>query len=696
MIPRERLFTLLAGLSAFGLFAVLLEVRRPVLTARWGSAPPPTLLPLGAPPGTAPIVPTPGTPMVLSPARCLLPDRQPLARRTQAGTISLSPDQTRAVVADSDADMVVTLAVLSSSARAEQRFGVGRAPAQVLLGSDGRVFVSERRDGTVAVFDSRDGHLLCRSPVAADPVGLALSPDERTLYVTSGVTHTLTALDAATFEARGTVQVPREPRSITLSPDGRKGFITHVSGQPLSSVDLGTTLTAHPIAPVPIPPERSSVAVLNSPTMPFPRDGFVRSLPVATSHTVTPVPSQAWSVALDASANAMVVAFMVNRTGREIPPEVRLDAYGAGSVRQEPGEESEKISFATARFDLASERWTSVNVPSHRGSNGAVRIPSAIAVRPTDHALLITSMGTGQLATVAATPAAGESPTVRRPHTVGFVSPSAPAMPLRPTVAAPCGIAVNASGTSLVYSQIDHAVEVIPASGTAERVSIGAESLSPALARGRRLFFSANDPRISSGGLSCGGCHPDGRDDGLTWFLSHGPRQTPTLAERLVHPFNWVGSHNSLEGNIAQTITRLGGTGLPLADVDALAEFVRSGLIAPDAPGSANARPVVLSAEAERGRALFVGPAGCAVCHDPARNFTDGLTHELGGLGPDERDRAFDTPSLRFVSGTAPYFHDGRYATLRAMLTDPTHRMGHVEVLHGSDLDAMESYLNTL
>jgi hypothetical protein len=39
----------------------------------------------------------------------------------------------------------------------------------VLLGSDGRVFVTERRDGTVAVFDSRDGHLLCRSAIAADP-----------------------------------------------------------------------------------------------------------------------------------------------------------------------------------------------------------------------------------------------------------------------------------------------------------------------------------------------------------------------------------------------------------------------------------------------------------------------------------------------------------------------------------------------
>lgn len=709
-VNRERVFTIAAGVSAFGLFAALLEIRRPVLTAGWRQ-PPPTLIPMGIPPVVQPL----GQPSAPTVARCLLTDRQPLARRTAAGTLSLSPDQTRAVVADADADMVVTLAVAPASARAEQRFNVGRSPAQVLLGSDGRVFVSERRDGTVAVFDSRDGHLLCRANVAADPVGLALSPDEQTLYVTSGVTHTLTALNASTFAVNGTVQVPREPRGITVSPDGRKGFITHVSGQPLSAVDLGPTMRARTLAPVPVPPEHQSRAVVNvgvmrAPPPAFdmedgpltdrfhPRDRVGFSSPVQTSHTVTPVPSQAWSVAFDPAAQTLVLPFMVNRTGREVPPEIRVDAYGAGSVRQDPGEEAEKISFALARFDLATERWGSVTIPSHRGSDGGVRIPAAVAIRPTDHAVLITSMGTAQLATLAPFVAPqnnarrGPRNTVPTPS----VAPAHPVLPMRPTLAAPCGIAVTANGTTLVYSQIDHTVEVTPTSGSAERISVGAESLPAMVARGRRLFFTANDPRISSGGLSCGGCHPDGRDDGLVWFLSHGPRQTPTLAERLVGPFSWVGTHNSLEGNIAQTVGRLGGTGLPLSDVDALAEFLRHGLIAPDAPNTANARPVALSEEAEHGRQLFNTVAGCNTCHDPARNFTDGLTHELGGLGSDERDRAFDTPSLRFVSGTAPYFHDGRYASMRALLTDPTHRMGHVEVLHGRDLDAMEAYLATL
>src|SRR5262249_23756404 len=163
---------------------------------------------------------------------------------------------------------------------------------------------------------------------------------------------------------------------------------------------------------------------------------------------------------------------------------------------------------------------------------------------------------------------------------------------------------------------------------------------------------------------------------------------TPTLAGRLTVPFNWNGTQRTMEGNVAQTVHRLGGTGLTLAEVDAISAYVLRGIAAPvtepNAPLDAT-EPGVLGSQALRGRELFDGAAGCATCHDPGRNFTDGQPHELGGLRADETARLFDTPSLRYVAATAPYFHDGRYATLRAMLTDPTHRMGHVEQLASAD-----------
>jgi len=55
-----------------------------------------------------------------------------------------------------------------------------------------------------------------------------------------------------------------------------------------------------------------------------------------------------------------------------------------------------------------------------------------------------------------------------------------------------------------------------------------------------------------------------------------------------------------------------------------------------------------------------------------------------------------DTPSLRFVRGTAPYFHDGRYATLEMLLVDPKSPMGHSWSLPENDRAALAAYLRTL
>ncbi len=94
--------------------------------------------------------------------------------------------------------------------------------------------------------------------------------------------------------------------------------------------------------------------------------------------------------------------------------------------------------------------------------------------------------------------------------------------------------------------------------------------------------------------------------------------------------------------------------------------------------------------QAEAGRQLFFGKAGCATCHSGPL-FTDHRFHAVGlpPFGPG-RVRRFDpyardvgrmaatddledayrfrTPSLRNVALTAPYGHNGAYPTLRGMI----------------------------
>jgi mono/diheme cytochrome c family protein len=167
-----------------------------------------------------------------------------------------------------------------------------------------------------------------------------------------------------------------------------------------------------------------------------------------------------------------------------------------------------------------------------------------------------------------------------------------------------------------------------------------------------------------------------------------GPRQTPMLAGRLdgTAPYGWEGDRPTVTRYIANTVERLGGKGLEGADLEDLARFLLL-LGSPPSPSSE-------TAEVRRGHDLFEDAGqGCSTCH--VNGGTDAALH---GISPTAGDikTSFDTPSLRFIGGTAPYFHDGRYPTLEALLADPMSAMGHSASLPEGDRAALAAYLRSL
>jgi cytochrome c peroxidase len=278
-----------------------------------------------------------------------------------------------------------------------------------------------------------------------------------------------------------------------------------------------------------------------------------------------------------------------------------------------------------------------------------------------------------------------------------------------PVASGPTGIAIDPAGRrAVVWSQFDRTLNVIPLGAPdAERASTEApETVRVALSRkagsavtadlelGRKLFHMTGDARISSDGRACASCHPDGRDDALTWATPDGPRQTPMLAGRLreTAPYGWMGNGESVKDHLASTFQRLGGAGLSGRELDALVAFSTS--LRPPVTQSMQSDDSVL---VERGRMVFhSSDTGCAGCHREGDGYTDRSTHDVASRVTADIVPAFDTPSLRFVGGTAPYFHDGRYATLRAMLVGADGKMGHTKQLSQNDLDALEAYLRSL
>jgi len=213
---------------------------------------------------------------------------------------------------------------------------------------------------------------------------------------------------------------------------------------------------------------------------------------------------------------------------------------------------------------------------------------------------------------------------------------------------------------------------------------------------GRVLFF---DKRMSRDGtLSCASCHDpnlsfsDGRAFARGIAGAEGTRNSPALINRGYGAvFFWDGRASSLEEQALQPITNpkeLGNTievverriGLKRADIaDALASYmrtIRSGDSRFDryAAGQTSA----LNELEKEGLKVFRGKGGCSSCHI-GPSFTDERFHNTGVAWQDgrladegrfavseiERDRgAFKTPTLRDLSRTAPYMHDGSLATL--------------------------------
>jgi cytochrome c peroxidase len=242
---------------------------------------------------------------------------------------------------------------------------------------------------------------------------------------------------------------------------------------------------------------------------------------------------------------------------------------------------------------------------------------------------------------------------------------------------------------------------------------------------------------VTSGGLGCAGCHPEGRDDGFVWTEIDGPaaghpifvggshlvgrgmpRQTPMLASRVAAkgPYGWHAQSETLaaraiEGfhlhrwaeSAGSPFGRWGDLGeseesfrkKETTRADALAAFLRAGLVAPPRPKRA-----LTPAEA-RGKTLFFdGDVGCANCHVPG-DYTDRMAHPLQALPSrmgfdNDPNPAFKTPSLLGVGGTPPYYHDGREATLEDLLMHNDDRMGKTKHLSDEDRAALAAFLRTL
>ena len=276
------------------------------------------------------------------------------------------------------------------------------------------------------------------------------------------------------------------------------------------------------------------------------------------------------------------------------------------------------------------------------------------------------------------------------------------ALALAAALASPAAVGGMASDK---YLRPERAPEPAHNVGTPERVALG-----------KTLFF---DPRLSSSNwISCATCHNPalGWSDGLPTGIGHGMqvlgRATPALVncgfnktlmwdgraanleEQALGPIQAAAEMNQdLPGLVRKLRSIRGyhplfesaypGEGISEKTIaKALAAFQRT-ILAGEAPFDRWRRgdERAVDASVKRGFALFEGKANCVKCHE-GFNFTDDGFHNIGlrdTSGQVDVGRyklrpikavyaAFRTPTLRDVELTAPYMHNGAFATLEEVV----------------------------
>ena len=608
-----------------------------------------------------------------------------------------------AYVADGDEATLHTIDVTQGRA-----LGVTplRGPAeQVLVLADGRVAVTLRQSSELQILEpgaAPEAPLAtrCALAVPTEPVALAESPDGRTLALTSAWARALTVLDADSLAARAQTELPREPRSVVISDDGKRAFVAHVVNATLSVVDLegsapgarAIDLKMKPAVPGMAARSRSGcqgfalVSAVDMPTDP----SHVGPAPAAEKPPVTVSPKPPAPVSPTPGP-----APRTRPAGRLFAPFVTVDpgeptrqSSGYGDLNAPIPTEFSSISVIDAAAERLFTRSLTGVIP--RGQVAPGLAPSTDCLLPraaayADGALLVACQGNDTLVEYDA-----RSLDPARAERRRWKAPSGPS-----------GVAVDSlHGLAVVHGLFDHKVSLISLRAEAPPREIplrrgGRGPLTAEQERGRVLFHTAHDPRISSDGRACASCHPDGREDALTWATPEGPRQTLMLQGRLQNsaPFGWSGASKTVEEHLHHTFQRLGGTGLTDGETRALAAYLNA-TVAPR-PGRPTRWEEQRKQRVEQGKQLFASAeTACASCH--IDGLSDGQNHRISrSKGPADRAE-FDTPTLRHIGASAPYFHDGRYPTLQAMLEAPDHAMGYALHLDREQRLALVAYLESL
>jgi cytochrome c peroxidase len=191
---------------------------------------------------------------------------------------------------------------------------------------------------------------------------------------------------------------------------------------------------------------------------------------------------------------------------------------------------------------------------------------------------------------------------------------------------------------------------------------------------GEQTFYDAS---VSlDGWFSCHSCHTDGHTNGQRAdTFGDEDRGAPKKVVSLrgvsdSGPWAWTGSKSSLDEQIKTSLIVSMQTQIPTEElpIERLSAYLKTLTPAPSLRLAKNKMP---NGDVLAAARIGFEAAGCQNCH-AGTGLTSNDTYDVG-IHDEQGETLFNPPSLRGVSQRAPYFHDGRAATLAEVLKTSHH-----------------------
>lgn len=558
-----------------------------------------------------------------------------------------------------------------------------KVPVALVWGSDDRLHVALREARRVITVDPQGWRVVAEWPVPIRPVSLARDEAGSTFFV-GGADGESVVLDPQGLLIR-TLPAGKGPTRILTLPDGQVALAS-LWDAAVRIVDWrnGRVVARHPL-PFPVG------ALARTPK------GRVVVADAFGGHLADFLPGQPGTERIRAFEGVNLAAITVSREGKELlvihmeqqePAPITAANIDRGIILS-----SRLSGVLLSEFESEAEpdeplgrRHVVLDGPVHGAAD-----PSALALSPDGSQIFITLAGAHQL--LKNDRGKGGSRASDDPHALPPLGHNQRLQVLE-VGRSPVAVAFDRSGQLVVTADsMSDRISVVKAADLSRVASVDLNPVPPVHTpeqRGEALFLDGR--RAMDRWMSCSSCHNAGHTNGLNFdTMGDGgfgaPKNTPSLRGVAgTEPAAWNGSLARLADQVHQSLdSSLRGPDSSPGMVQDLVAYLES------LPSPPPRRPRDDPAT-QRGAALF-RLRRCETCHRPP-SYTVAGTRDVGlddGVGGNRR---FNPPSLLGVGWSAPYFHDGRAATLMKVVQN--HSPGQKRPLSSQEQDDLVAFLESL